>query len=67
MRPSNLRTVKQVANPNSPFSESTVRWWIFNAATNGMNDMGVIVRIGDSVYLDDPKLDGWLESHRVVA
>ena len=59
----NLRTVKQVVERNpGVLTEAVVRWWIFNAAKNGLG--GAVVRIGRRVYLDQPAFDSWIASQR---
>ena len=40
----NLKTVRQVAELNPAFSESALRWLIFNSTKNGFDD--VIVKLG---------------------
>lgn len=62
----NLKTVAGFA-ADSPFTESQVRWWIFNATTNGMAEQGVIVRIGRRVYLDPEAFDRWLDAQNAQA
>lgn len=56
-----LRTVAQFAG-QTPFTEPQLRWWIFNAATNGMRQHRVIVRIGRRIYLDPEAFDRWLDA-----
>ncbi|WP_123591687.1 DNA-binding protein [Salinisphaera orenii] len=53
----NLQTVAQFAN-GTPFTEGQIRWWIFNSANNGMDDAGVILRVGRRVYLDPDRFFG---------
>lgn len=61
----NLKTVSAfAANPNSPFSEAQVRWWIFNERRNGMAHHGVVVRLGRRVYIDVPAFDRWVDSQQ---
>lgn len=52
------------ADPSNPFSESSIRWFVFNAATNGMDDHAVIVRIGKRVYIDVDAFDRWIDSQQ---
>lgn len=59
-----LKTVSAFAD-GSPFTEAQVRWWIFNEANNGMADLGVIVRIGKRVYVDDDRFDKWIDAQQV--
>lgn len=58
-----LQTVAAFAD-GSPFTEAQVRWWIFNEATNGMAEAGVIKRIGRRVYLDPVAFDAWVEAQQ---
>ena len=63
MQIENLRTVKQIVDRNPELlTEAVVRWWIFNAAQNGLG--GAVVRIGRRVYIDQPAFDVWIASQR---
>lgn len=53
-----LRTVKAFCD-GTPFSESQLRWWIFNAESNGLAP--AIVRIGRRVYIDVDQFDAWID------
>lgn len=55
-----LQTVSQFAAERG-FTEPSIRWWIFNAASNGMHHLGVVMRIGRRVYIDPEKFELWLE------
>ena len=46
------------------FTESMVRWWIFNADRNGLNQ--ALIKIGSRVYIDIYEFDAWLENQRVT-
>ena len=61
-----LQTVSQFAAERG-FTEPSIRWWIFNAATNGMQTLGVVMRIGRRVYIDPDKFDTWLERQQPQA
>lgn len=61
-----LKTVRDFA-ANSPFSESQLRWWIFEAERNGLARCGGVVRIGRRVYLDANGFERWIESQQKVA
>lgn len=54
-----LKTVSAFA-ADQPFSEGSVRWWIFQAKENGLEEAGAIVRIGRRVYIDVNAFDAWL-------
>lgn len=59
-----MRKLKTVADKakDGPFSEASLRWMIFNEASNGLKDSGAIVRLGRRVYLDEDGFDRWLRS-----
>ena len=62
----NLKTVTAFTEAG-PFSAGQIRWMIFNEATNGMQDHGVVVRIGRRVYIDVDAFDSWVEAQQVAA
>ena len=43
-------------------SEGGLRWEIFNAAQNGLNDYGAITRRGRRVFIIEPRYLKWLLS-----
>ncbi len=53
-----LSTVKQFSNKHHAWSESSVRWNIFNADKNGLAEAGAIVRDGGKVLINEEK---WFE------
>ncbi|WP_416799471.1 DNA-binding protein [Ciceribacter azotifigens] len=61
----NLMTVKQLAAAYPAFTEPMIRWWIFNADTNGFNVC--IIRIGGRVLIDRAAFEHWLEAHRAAS
>jgi hypothetical protein len=65
----NLQTVAAVAAA-SVFSEGQLRWWIFLAASNGLDAASAVVRIGRRVYIDVDRFNDWIEqqnaSHTVA-
>jgi hypothetical protein len=58
-----LKSVGQFCS-GSPFSQNTVRWWIFQAGENGLGEAGAIVRIGRRVFLDVDRIDQWIEAQQ---
>jgi len=58
------RNLKRVAAfvAGSPFTENQLRWWIFNATTNGLDEAGGVVRVGRGVYIDVDAFDRWIEA-----
>lgn len=59
----NLITVKELSTRASYLSESTIRWWIFNADVNGLSSS--LVKIGGRVYIDIASFNQWLSQHKV--
>lgn len=60
-----LKTVAAfAADPNIPFSEAQVRWWIFNERNNGMTNHAVVVRLGRRVYIDVIAFNKWVDSQQ---
>jgi len=61
----NLRTVKQLAQ-EAPFTtESTIRWWIYQAASNGF--AAALIKIGGRIYIDKTAFNKWLEDQRMAS
>ena len=58
-----LRTVKQLVNETPFLTEQKLRWYIFNAETNGL--LFAIVKISNRVYIDRVAFADWVESHRM--
>ncbi len=56
----NFKTVKQFSQDNPAFSESGLRWQIFNENTNGLKESGAIIRMGRKVLIDEDKFHEWL-------
>jgi hypothetical protein len=57
-----LRTIRQAARDGggeSPFSEHSLRWFIFQSPQNGFNK--VIRRVGRRIYLDLDELEAWID------
>ena len=54
-----LRTVKQLAQEAPFVTESTLRWWIYHANSNGFDT--VLIKIGGRVYIDKRAFNKWLE------
>ena len=57
----NLQSVAQFA-ASGPFTQNQLRWWIFQAADNGLAASGAIVRVQRRIYLDVDKFEAWIES-----
>jgi len=63
MRLDDLRTVKQVAEASPVFTESSLRWLIFNRQKTGFDQ--VLVKVGRRVFIDTGKLAEWMDQHRL--
>lgn len=63
----NLKRVPQFLQERPEFTPGQVRWWIFHAASNGMQQHAVIVRIGRAIWLDLDAFDRWIEAQQVAA
>jgi len=55
-------TVKQIADKYPGLTEAALRWHIFNADRNGLNQ--ALIHLGRRVYFDDDRFEQWLASHR---
>lgn len=49
------------------YSENSVRWWIFNRASNGLDQFDAIEKIGRRVYLKPECMDRWIRSQQPQA
>lgn len=52
--------VKDVPSKYPAFTESSIRWAIFNSATNGFNK--VIRKVGRRVLIDEEAFLQWIDS-----
>lgn len=57
-----LKTVKQLAHENPAFTEASLRWLIYRAEENGIDE--VLVRVGRRVLFDMERFEEWLEKRR---
>jgi hypothetical protein len=42
------------------WTEPSVRWLVFKASENGLEDAGAIVRLGRRIFIDEVKFYSWL-------
>ena len=63
MKLDNILTVKELVNRSKIFSEATLRWWVFNAESNGLKC--ALLKVGGRVYIDLDQFEQWLEMHRM--
>lgn len=60
----NILTIDQLVSAFPAFGEKTVRWWIYNGKSNGIE--ACLIRIGSRIYIDRKRFIEWLKSHRPV-
>ena len=59
--PRNLLTVAAFAAAG-PFTQSQIRWWIFQSGQSGLGAWGAIVRVGRRIYIDTDKFYAWIDA-----
>ena len=59
-----VETVRRFCEQHPAFSESSVRWLIFNAEKNGLAASGAILRNGRRIILDVDRFFEWLDSRQ---
>ena len=59
-----LYSVKQFAQENPAFSESSLRWMLFNSDANGLLKSGAIIRNGRRILIDSDKFFAWLQANQ---
>lgn len=57
----NADTVRGISKKYPWATEPALRWWIFNAQTNGFEKC--IVRVGRKILIDIPKFEEWVASN----
>lgn len=57
-----LYTVSQFAHSHHGLSEAALRWQIFRATENGLDQAGAIRRVGRRVYIVGERYLQWLDS-----
>lgn len=57
-----ILTVSQFAERCPAFTESALRWVIFNRHKNGLAESGAILRNGRRILIDADKFFAWLET-----
>ncbi len=62
---SQFYTVEQFAQKYPAFTPSSLRWLLFNRATNGLD--AAVVQLGRRVLIDEAAFVAWLREHREAA
>ncbi len=65
MNNSQFYTVVQFASKYPAFTPSSLRWLLFNRATNGLD--AAVVQLGRRVLIDEAAFVAWLRDHRQAA
>lgn len=59
---SRLLSANQFSAAHPAFSGPSLRWLIFKANENGLEQSGAILRIGRKVLIDEPRFLSWARS-----
>lgn len=62
-----LCTVQQFAGQQPALSEGSIRWAIFNAETNGLEESGALIRAGRRVLIDPVRYLAWLRTNPAIS
>ena len=54
-------TIRQLADANPCFTESSLRWLVFHQSTNGFDRC--VRRIGKKILISLADFENWVESH----
>jgi hypothetical protein len=57
-----LKTISQLVQDQPGLTEGGLRWDVFNARTNGLDDFGAVIRKGRRVYIDEDAYLEWLKA-----
>lgn len=63
----NLKTVNQLVADTPALTHGGLRWDIFNAERNGLQDSGAIIRRGRRILIDEDKYMEWLRDRSQAA
>jgi hypothetical protein len=63
----NLLRVNQFLEKNPAFTNGQIRWLIFNAKNNGLDNAGAIVRMPRRVFIDVDRFFEWLDHQQGAA
>lgn len=62
-RTMSLISIPQLAEKHKALTEGSIRWRIFNAKQNGLEQSGAILRNGKRIFLDEDKFMNWLSGN----
>jgi len=57
-----LRTVRQIVDMYPAFTESAIRWLLYNRVSSGLID--AVVKIGRKVLIDQEAFEKWLSTKK---
>lgn len=55
-----VRCRQIVEESRGVITDGMLRWWVFNARSNGLAEAGAVVRVGRAVFLHRPRFNRWL-------
>jgi len=58
-----LRTIRDFTDTYSEFTFNQIRYLVYNAKTNGMENSGVLVHIGKRIFINVEKFYAWALSN----
>lgn len=58
-----LCTVPQFAEQQPALSQGSIRWCIFNAEANGLEESGALIHAGRRVLIDPVRFMAWLRTN----
>ena len=60
----NLKTVPKFIDEDYPNSEGSFRWLMIQREINGLDAMGVVVKIAGRLYVDTDRWDDWVDAQQ---
>ena len=58
-----LVNVVQLSEAVPALTQAGIRWLIFNAKQNGLDESGALIRLGRRVLIDEEKFVVWVRAH----
>ena len=55
--------IEQLSQEVPAFTQASIRWLIFRAKENGLEESGAIIRLGRRVLIDEEKFVDWVRNH----
>ena len=58
--------IEQLSQEVPAFTQASIRWLIFRAKENGLEESGAIIRLGRRVLIDEGAFFRWVQSQNNV-